>query len=210
MLPPAAQWPALSGGRSSAPADTTRRVMNNNNDTKNLLRHIQDHSGLRVSPRLVEYLRNVEESTIDLMRNPLGMKWSEQLLSTKRYLAQQAPIRPSVASYAAVACGAPAPAYYLSSYGSVSSAPATLPAVKGDRELTVWLNDTAAVAAYRRETAASMTLKIDKLRAKVAQQMTIALLASTKVIAARQLVSRDIRITIRSTSEAELLRTHHN
>ncbi|KAJ5740910.1 hypothetical protein N7493_000782 [Penicillium malachiteum] len=81
-------------------------------------------------------------------------------------------------------------------------------ALKGDRELTVRLNDSAAVAAYRRETPASMTLKIDKLRAKMAWQKTIVPLASAKVVAARQLVSGNIRLTVRSTREAKLLRTH--
>ncbi|KAJ5718814.1 hypothetical protein N7488_004460 [Penicillium malachiteum] len=194
--------------------------MNNNNDAKNLLRLIQDHSGLRAPPRLVEYLRNVEDLTTDLIRNPMGAQWSDQLarlqqdnekirsdLSAIR-LAQQAPIRPSVASYEPPARGAPAPAHHLSSHGCASSAPSSPPAVKGDRELTVRLNASAAVAAYRRETAASMVQKIDKLRAKVAKQKVTAPLASVKVVAARQLVSGDIRLTVRSAREAELMRTH--
>ncbi|KAJ6032615.1 hypothetical protein N7540_003347 [Penicillium herquei] len=201
MSPPAAQWPALSGGQSTAPADTTRRLLNINHDVKSLLQHISDHNGLRVPSPVVQTLRNVEDLTTDLIRDPLGAsQWGAQFARLQQdnteirkdltaiRLAQEAPVRMSTASYAAAARGAPTPAHYLSSHSSTSSAPATPPAVKGDRELTVRLNDSAAMAAYHRETAASMVQKINKLRAK--------------------LVSGDLRITVRSAREAELMRTH--
>ncbi|KAJ6021669.1 hypothetical protein N7540_007173 [Penicillium herquei] len=48
MSPPAAQWPALSGARSTAPNDTARRVLNINHDWGEKLAQLQqDNAEIR-------------------------------------------------------------------------------------------------------------------------------------------------------------------
>lgn len=222
MGAPSNAWPALSGVGRVAPADTTARILNANHDVRKLLDHMNSQAGHRVPGAVISYLKNVEELTADLLKNPWGADWRAEfsqlrqetlemrkdLTAVRAAAERQMPSRVGTSTFASIVRGAPAPAHHLSSHGSASSAAATASEVAQDREVTVRLNDLAAASQYRRETPASLTKKTDYIRARTAQALGIAPLATVRILASRQLRSGDLRFSVRSAKEAEILRTH--
>lgn len=224
MVAPANVWPTLSGAGRAAPADTTARIMNAHHDVQKLLGHMSSQAGHRVPSAVISYLKSVEELTADLLKNPWGADWRAEFsqlrqetlemrkdLNAVRIAAERqvhGPSRTGTSTFASIVRGAPAPAHHLSAHGSNSSAGVTASEVAQDREVTVRLNDQAMANQYRRETPASLTKKTDGIRARTAQSTGSAPLASVKILASRQLRSGDLRFSVRSAKEAEILRTH--
>ncbi|KAJ5893064.1 hypothetical protein N7504_009755 [Penicillium tannophilum] len=223
MVASASVWPPLSGA-GRAPADTNARILNANHDVRKLLDHISSQTAHRVPSPVITYLKSFEELTADLLKNPWGADWRAEfsqlrqetlemrkdLTAVRIVTEKQLPPRTlGPSTFASVVRGAPAPAHHLSSHGSASSAAGvTASKVAQDREVTVRLNDPATASQYRRETPASLTKKVDHMRARAAQALKSAPLASIKILASRQLRSGDLHFSVRSTKEAEILRTH--
>ncbi|KAJ6084342.1 hypothetical protein N7486_011142 [Penicillium sp. IBT 16267x] len=226
MVAPANAWPSLSGAGRAAPADTTARIMNAHHDVQKLLEHMNSQAGHRVPSPVISYLKTVEELTGDLLKNPWGADWRAEFsqlqqetlemrkdLNAVRIAAERqvhGPSRAGTSTFASVVRGAPAPAHHLSSHGSSSSGVVTASEVAQPREVTVRLNDQAAASQYRRETPASLTKKVDHMRARAAKALGSAPLASVKILASRQVRSGDLRFSVRSAKEAEILHSNPN
>jgi hypothetical protein len=225
MVAPASAWPALSGASGrDAPADTTARILNANHDVRKLLDHMNSQAGHRVPDVVLSYLQSFEELTADLLKNPWGADWRAEfsqlrqetlemrkdLNAVREATERQIPSRAGPSTFASIVRDASAPCHHLSSHGSASSAGVTALEVTQDREVTVRLNDKAAVTQYRRETPASLTKKVDHMRARTAISIGSVPLAAVRILASRQLRSGDLRFTVRSAKEAEILRTHRD
>ncbi|KAJ5659906.1 hypothetical protein N7507_006357 [Penicillium longicatenatum] len=105
------------------------------------------------------------------------LEMRKDLNAVREATERQIPSRAGPSTFASIVRDAPAPCHHLSSHGSASSAGVTALEVTQDREVTVRLNDQAAV---------------------------------TQILASRQLRSGDLRFTVRSAKEAEILRTHRD
>ncbi|KAJ5953702.1 hypothetical protein N7454_000598 [Penicillium verhagenii] len=189
---------------------------------------MNSQTGHKVPAPVSNYLKIVEELMGDLLQNPWGADWRAEFstlrqetlemrkdltqvkIAAERQIQAQSQSQSRHAgpsTFASVVRGAPAPAHYQSSHGS-SSAAVTASEIAQDREVTVRLNDAAAVNQYRRETPASLTKKAEGLRARAAQAVGSVPLASVRITASRQLRSGDLRFTVQSAKHAELMRTH--
>jgi hypothetical protein len=102
----------------------------------------------------------------------------------------------------------------MSSSGSGSSGsthPATTSDLIHDRQVTVKLGDAEGIRRFRTHTPAEITKLAEKARAKAAKEagptdgMTM---AASRFIAAKQLKSGDVSLTLRSAKEAEVMRCH--
>jgi hypothetical protein len=192
------------------------RVLNINHSAHALLKEVSSgQKGPRApaaSTKVVEFLRQVEDLTKDLLSTPLN-DWQDELGALRKEIqaiktAIEPPVRPSVRSFAEAAARAPAPAHYLSS--SSSSSPTRPAEVASDREVVVCLGDRSQISAFRRLTSAELTKRANQARAKAARSTGALPLASVMVLASRQLKSGDLRFTMRHAKEAEIMRIHRD
>jgi hypothetical protein len=232
MVAPGSQWPALSGGLRENSADnqnTTDRVIAANHDVQRLLEHID--KGGKVPPVVLEYLKVIRELTVDLLKNPLGSDWRRELAGLKQETIME--IRkemhavriataaskttesgPRVRSYVeAVRRGTTAPAHFLSAHGSDSTQAASPSELWKDREIIVKLGDADGIAHFRSMKSSEIKDRAEKARVRAAGTATAGLnpvLAAIQFVAARQLKSGDISLTLRSAKDAEAARIHRH
>ncbi|KAI9035140.1 uncharacterized protein KD926_004491 [Aspergillus affinis] len=102
-----------------------------------------------------------------------------QNVQEQTYYTQSSVQKQNNQSWASVVRNAPPPAHTISSHGSFSTAPATPSELSKDREVIVKLRDAGALS-----------------------------LAKTRFVAARQLRSGDLSLSLRYAAEAEAARTH--
>lgn len=132
MVAPGSDWPPLSGGAEAEPRNINERIMNANHDAKRLLEHIQGHTGIKVPPPVLQYVKAMHALTMDLVRNPWGADWKKDIdalrqetlqikqdINAVRISTDQPQNR--VKSFADAVRQAPAPTHYLSEHGSGSS-----------------------------------------------------------------------------------------
>jgi hypothetical protein len=79
MVAPGSDWPPLSGGAEAEPRNFTERIMNANHDAKRLLEHIQGHTAIRVPQPVLQYVKNMQTLTMDLVKNPWGADWKKDI-----------------------------------------------------------------------------------------------------------------------------------
>ncbi|KAJ6045659.1 uncharacterized protein N7446_012523 [Penicillium canescens] len=226
MVAPGSQWPALSGGlrENSANQNTTDRVIAANHDVQRLLEHVD--KGGKVPPVVLEYLKVIRELTVDLLKNPLGVEWRRELAEMKRETimeirkemhgvriataasktsTESGPRR--VLSYVeAVRRGTTAPAHFLSAHGSDSTQAASPSELWKDREIIVKLGDADGNAHFRSMKSSEIKDRAEKARTRAATVSPV--LAAIQFVAARQLKSGDISLTLRSAKDAEAARIH--
>ena len=193
------------------------RVLNANHTAHDLLKELgRGQNAARPAPKVVNFLRQVEDLTKDLLSTPLT-DWQHELEALRRDLKQEIqavkaavepPARQTVRSFAEAAARAPGPAHYQSSHSSSSSSPTRPAEVARDREVVVCLGDRSQISVYRRLTSAELTKRANQARAKAARSTDTAPLASVMVLASRQLKSGDLRFTMRDAREAEVIRIH--
>jgi hypothetical protein len=188
------------------------RVLNVNHGAHDLLKELGRSQSTRPTPKVVNFLRQVEDLTKDLLSTPLT-DWQQELSALRKEMqaikaAIEPPARQTVRSYAEAAARAPGPAHYQSSHSSSSSSPTRPAEVARDREVVVCLGDRSQTSAFRRLTSAELTKRVNQARAKAARANNTLPLASVKILASRQLKSGDLRFTVRDAKEAEILRTH--
>ncbi|KAJ5630909.1 uncharacterized protein N7484_011009, partial [Penicillium longicatenatum] len=162
------------------------------------------HRGPSEEPRGADWRAEFSQ----LRQQTLEMR--KDLNAVREATERQILSRAGPSTFASIVRDAPAPCHHLSSHGSASSAGVTALEVTQDCEVTVRLNDQAAVTQYRRETPASLTKKVDHMRARTAISIGSVPLAAVRILASRQLRSGDLRFTVRSAKEAEILRTHRD
>jgi hypothetical protein len=104
--------------------------------------------------------------------------------------------------------GAPPPAHFLSSHGSVSTTPAAPSELLHDRQIIVKLGDSDGIKRFRTMTSAEITKTAEKARTKGAKEVDGLTMASARFVAARQLKSGDLSLSLRTAKEAEIMRCH--
>ncbi|KAJ6003544.1 hypothetical protein N7522_006236 [Penicillium canescens] len=118
---------------------------------------------------------------------------------------------PRVLSYVkAVRRGTTAPAHFLSEHGSNSTQAASPSELSKDREIIVKLGDADGIALFRSMKSSEIKDRAEKARVRAAGVVGAAnpVLAAIQFVAARQLKSGDISLTLRSAKDAEAARIH--
>ncbi|KAJ5369360.1 uncharacterized protein N7496_009120 [Penicillium cataractarum] len=207
-----------SGGPLKNSPTNRERVLNANHTAHDLLKELgRGQNAAKPAPKVVNFLRQVEDLTKDLLSTPLT-DWQQELEALRRDLKQEIqavkaavepPVRQTVRSFADMVRTMPAPAHYLSSSSS-SSSPTRPSEVARDREVVVCLGDRSQVSVFRRLTSAELTKRANQARAKAARTTGTPALASVKIIASRQLKSGDLRFTVCDAKEAEIMRIHRD
>lgn len=225
MVAPGSDWPPLSGGAEAEPRNFIERVMNANHDAKRLLDYIQGHTGIRVPPPVLQYVKNMQALTLELVKNPWGADWKKDIdalrqetlqikqdINTVRISTDPSQPQNRARSFAdAVRQGCPpAPAHYLSAHGSDSSPGITRSELGEDREVVVRLGDDDAVRRFRGMTAKDIKRRAERVKVDAALRLGVPTLASVVFVAVRVLKSGDICFTLRSAKEAEIARTHQD
>ncbi|KAJ5195635.1 uncharacterized protein N7498_009073 [Penicillium cinerascens] len=197
--------------------------MNANHDTKRLLEHIQSHNNIRVPAPVLQYVKDIEILTLDLVRNPWGADWKKEIeglrqdnlqirqdINAVRISTDVSQPQNRTRSFAeAVRQGRPpAPAHHLSTHGSGSSLGITRSELGKDREVIVKLGDEDAIKRYRGMTAKDIKRRAKRAKVDTAHRHGVVTLASVAFVAVRQLKSGDLSLTMRSAKEAEIARAH--
>ncbi|KAF7174348.1 hypothetical protein CNMCM5623_007003 [Aspergillus felis] len=218
-------WPPLTASRGSENGRRTLhdRVLDLHHDTSVYLNHLKVHNQGIPKP-LVELITNTHAVIEEVLKNPLGDDWRKAVAelreitldikknttTTQHVLTTQSTVSwPSkVRSYAAAAAGAPPPGHTASSHGPSSSPGATPSELSKDREVIVKLPDAGAVSTFRRLKAVEIKNRAEKARVKASKEAMAATLASIKFVAARQLKSGDLSISLQTAQQAEIARCH--
>ncbi|KAJ5428978.1 hypothetical protein N7491_005994 [Penicillium cf. griseofulvum] len=222
MVAPGSQWPPLSGGRENSARNINERILDANYDVRQLLNHISSNSSVKVPRPVLGYLKSVQELTTDLIKNPIGQDWKQQFEQLRQETSQikqdihavriatATVAGPStrVRSYVDAVKNAPPPTHFLSSHGSASTNPATPSDLIQDRQVIVKLGDSDGIKHFRSQTPAEITKLAEKARVKAAKATYGITVASAKFVAARQLKSGDISLSLRTAKEAEIMRCH--
>ncbi|CAG8175405.1 unnamed protein product [Penicillium nalgiovense] len=223
MVAPGSQWPPLSGGRENSATNINERILDANYDVRQLLNHISSNNSVKVPRPVLEYLKSVQELTTDLIKNPIGQDWKQQFeqlrqetsqirqdIHAVRIASSNANASPSnrIRSYVDAVKSAPPPTHFLSSHGSASTNPATPSDLLQDRQIIVKLGGPDGIKHFRTRTPAEITKLAEKARVKAAKATYGLTVASAKFVAARQLKSGDISLSLRTAKEAEIMRCH--
>ena len=225
MVVPGSQWPPLSGARENSAANTNERILDANYDVRQLLSHISSNASVKVPRPVLDYLKSIQELTADLIRNPIGQDWKQQFEQLRQETSQikqdihavriastnaNANASPSnrIRSYVDAVKAAPPPTHFLSSHGSASTNPATPSDLIQDRQIIVKLGDSDGIKYFRAQTPAEITKLAERARTKAAKATYGLTVASAKFIAAKQLKSGDISLSLRTAKEAEIMRCH--
>jgi hypothetical protein len=171
---------------------------------------------------IVDLITATQNLTGELIKSPFGEDWRKAVAdlreitldikktthSTQNVLTTQSlPLSSKIRSYAQAAAGAPPPAHTVSSHGS-SSPGATPSELSKDREVIVKLPDAGAVKTFRRLRAVEIKNRTEKARVKASKTAVAVTLATVQFVAARQLKSGDLSLSLRSAQEAEIARCH--
>ncbi|KAF7171747.1 hypothetical protein CNMCM5623_004039 [Aspergillus felis] len=216
-----AGWPPLTASRDGPRKTLHDRVLDLHHNTSVYLNHLKVHNQGIPKP-LVELITNTHAVIEEVLKNPLGDDWRKAVAdlreitldikknttSTQHVLTTQSiPLSTKVRSYAAAAAGAPPPGHTVSSHGS-SSPGATPSELSKDREVIVKLPDAGAVSTFRRLKAVEIKNRAEKARVKASREAMAATLASIKFVAARQLKSGDLSLSLQTAQQAEIARCH--
>jgi hypothetical protein len=190
-------------------------------DTSVYLSHLKAHNQGVPKP-IVDLITATQNLTGELIKSPFGEDWRRAVAdlreitldikktthSTQNVLTTQSlPLSSKIRSYAQAAAGAPPPAHTVSSHGS-SSPGATPSELSKDREVIVKLPDAGAVKTFRRLRAVEIKNRTEMARVKASKTAVAVTLAAVQFVAARQLKSGDLSLSLRSAQEAEIARCH--
>jgi hypothetical protein len=191
-------------------------------EAKQLLIQFSSEGSKRVPKEIVQYLQGIIELTQDLVNNPLGEDWKrhfEQLHQASRDIKQelhaarfsaataQASERTGrVSSYVEKLKRAPGPAHFLSAHGSTSTPGVAPSELSKDRDIIVKLGDANGIARFRTMRSAEIKKAAETARVRAANPV----LAAVEFVAARQLKSGDLCLTLRSAKDAEAARVYRH
>ncbi|GIC94979.1 uncharacterized protein Aud_002311 [Aspergillus udagawae] len=219
------KWPSLTVARGDGnrPRQNLHdRVLDLHHDTSVFLSHLEAHNQGIPKP-LIELIRNTQFVVGEVLKHPLGEDWKQAVAelreitldirknttTTQHVLTTQSlPLSSKIRSYAQAAAGASPPAHTVSSHSSARSPGATPSELSKDREVIVKLPDPGAVQTFRRLRAVEIKNRAEKARVKASKETLAATLASVQFVAARQLKSGDLSLSLRTAQEAEIARCH--
>lgn len=227
MVAPGSVWPPLSGARENSATNTNERILDANYDVRQLLNHISSNNSIKVPRPVLDYLKSVQELTADLIKNPIGQDWKQQFEQLRQETSQikqdihavriassnvnaNASGSNRIRSYVDAVKNAPPPTHFLSSHGSASTHPATPSDLLQDRQIIVKLGDSDGIKLFRTRTPAEITKLAEKARVKAAKVTYGLTVASAKFVAARQLKSGDVSLSLRTAKEAEIIRCYRD
>ncbi|OGE48058.1 hypothetical protein PENARI_c033G09528 [Penicillium arizonense] len=200
MVAPGSQWPALSGGlcETSANTNINERALAINYDIQQLIEHVG--KGAKVPSVVLEHLKIVREFTVDLMKNPLGAEWRREFADMKQEIME---IRKDMHGVRI----ATAASKTTESGPRVRSTQAASPSeLWKDREIIVKLGDADGIAHFRSMKSSEIKDRAEKARTRAATVSPV--LAAIQFVAARQLESGNVSLTLRSAKNAEAARIH--
>ncbi|OJJ68067.1 hypothetical protein ASPBRDRAFT_68298 [Aspergillus brasiliensis CBS 101740] len=223
MASRATEWPILaaSAKKSEHPQE---RAMDLQHDANALLRHLDVSKGSRVPKPIVDHIKNMQDFLVDLLKNPPGRSWwqgHEALHAEIKALRQSMEERlhsleiaskgpttfpANIRSWANIAAQGGAPPVASRSGSRSSGIPPS--ELMEEAQLIVKLGDPDGVLRYRRMISKEILAKAEKARIQVCQAEASPPLAAAKFVAARQLRSGDLSLTLRSAAEAEAARNH--
>ena len=222
MVAPGSQWPPLSGGRENSASNINERILDANYDVRQLLMHISSNNSVKIPRPVLDFLKSTQDLTADLIKNPIGQDWKQQFEQLRQETSQikqdihavriatTTANGPStrIRSYVDAVKNAPPPTHFLSSHGSASTNPAAPAELVHDRQIIVKLGDSDGVKRFRTYTPAEITKLAEKARVKAAKEADGLTMASAMFVAARQLKSGDLSLSLRTAKEAEIMRCH--
>ncbi|KAI9043902.1 uncharacterized protein KD926_002793 [Aspergillus affinis] len=150
--------------------------------------------------QVVTYCGFMQRQTTDILdRNNV----QQHTYSTQSSIRNQ-----SYQSWASVVRNAPPLAYTISTYGSFSTAPATLSELSKDREVIVKLRDAGAQKTYRKKSSAEIKIKAENTRKRAVATILTLSLARARFVSVKQLRSGDLSLALRTAAEAETARIY--
>jgi hypothetical protein len=186
--------------------------------------HISSNNSVKIPKPVLDFLKSTQDLTSDLIKNPIGQDWKQQFEQLRQETSQikqdihavriatanTTTAGPStrIRSYVDAVKNAPAPTHLLSSHGSASTSPAAPTELIHDRQVIVKLGDPDGVKRFRTQTSAEITKLAEKARVKAAKEVDGLTMASAMFVAARQLKSGDLSLSLRTAKEAEIMRCH--
>ncbi|KAJ5393047.1 hypothetical protein N7465_012021 [Penicillium sp. CMV-2018d] len=185
------------------------------------------NNSVKVPRPVLDYLKSIQELTADLIKNPIGQDWKQQFEQLRQETSQikqdihavriassninaNATASNRIRSYVDAVKAAPPPTHFLSSHGSASTNPATPSDLIHDRQIIVKLGDSDGIKYFRTQTPAEITKLAERARTKAAKATYGITVASAKFVAAKQLKSGDISLSLRTAKEAEIMRCHRD
>ncbi|QQK44706.1 putative RNA-directed DNA polymerase from transposon X-element [Penicillium digitatum] len=178
---------------------------------------------MQTTTQVLDFLKGIQELTADIIKNPIGQEWRQQFEQLRQEtsqikqdihavrIASSNPIAAGsnrIRSYVDAIKSAPPLTHFLSTHGSASTNPATPSDLLQDRQIIVKLGDSDGIKLFRTRTPAEITKLAEKARVKAAKATDGLAVASAKFVAARQLKSGDISLSLRTAKEAEIMRCH--
>ncbi|RAL07839.1 uncharacterized protein BO97DRAFT_231204 [Aspergillus homomorphus CBS 101889] len=222
MAPAAREWPELAARGGTWPGDHPQdRAMNILHDNRNLLEHAKAHSKSIATP-VRDHLTHVGAFLAELLKHPPGADWwaSHEALHREvrdlranmnqhfKTLEISTKGLPSITSWAAAARKAPPPTSASISHATNSTEPASPPELRDADKVIVKLGSPAMVKRYRGYKPERILHDTEQARRRLAMAEGSLPLAGVKFCAARQLMSGDLSLTLRSAAEAEVARRH--
>ena len=207
----------------TASADYGNRTRNLNNRVLDLhhdATKLLGHARATKNTQIVHFYSFVVQLASDLTETPLSGDLRQAVeeirqatLRVEKSVHDQGIVisyLPSTARWADAARHAPPPGTVLSSYGTGSSPAATLSELSKDREVIVKLGDADTVKIFCCLTSAEIKQQAEKARRKGARTDTAAILVSVQFVAAHQLKSGDLSLSLRNIKKAEIARCHRS
>ncbi|KAJ5804660.1 uncharacterized protein N7518_000963 [Penicillium psychrosexuale] len=198
MVAPGSQWPPLSGARENSATNTNERILDANYDVRQLLNHISSNNSVKVPKPVLEYLKSIQELTADLIKNPIGQDWKQQFEQLRQETSQ---IKQDIHAVRIASSN-------VNANGNASGSNRIRSYVDADRQIIVKLGDSNGIKLFRTRTPAKITKLAEKARVKGAKATHGVTVVSAKFVAARQLKSGDISLSLRTAKEAEIMRCY--
>ncbi|KAJ1706369.1 hypothetical protein NYO67_11485 [Aspergillus flavus] len=219
MAPSKVVWPRLTVAApdyGNEQRSLNKRVLDLNHDANSMLADAQ----AKKDSQMVTLWTLVTDLTEELAQTPLSGDLRAVLEEIRRTTyrieksANEQTIAishlPPTARWAESTRQAPPPSARSFSHGS-NSTPAATPSELGkDCEVIVKLGDSATVETFRKLKHTEIRLRAERARLKGSKTDEAATLASTQFVAARQLKSGDLSLTLRNAKEAEIARCHRS
>ncbi|KAF4210539.1 hypothetical protein CNMCM5878_004249 [Aspergillus fumigatiaffinis] len=198
------KWPSLTVARGdgNGPRQNLHdRVLDLHHDTSVFLSHLEAHHQGIPKP-LIELIKNTQFVVGEVLKHPLGEDWRQAVTELRE-------ITLDMKKNTTTTQHGPLPRLTQSPPTALVAAPERTPSeLSKDREVIVKLPDPGAVQTFRRPRAVEIKNRAEKARVKASRVSLAATLASVQFVAARQLKSGDLSLSLRTAQEAEIARCH--
>ncbi|GIK07702.1 hypothetical protein Aspvir_003369 [Aspergillus viridinutans] len=209
---------------ANGPRQPQQHTLAANHDAKQLLTYIKEQK-VRVPETVIKFIKNTEATTEVFLTDLLGsslqktvedavikatLNLKKDIHAIRTNTKNQSPSG-RVRSFAEAIHHTPPPSHYQSNHGSNSSQGATPSELSRDRKIMVKLGDAAGIKRFRALTPANIRRKAQQARDKAyISTLDQPTLSAIQFIAAHQLKSDNLSLSLRSAKEAEVAHLHQN